>query len=207
VVEEHLDSALEQLLEISARSCNGSSLSRERDPPGKPGGSLHCPAQEGEVFIKKRTKKIMSEVVPLLQELYPDHTNEERASILTLFAAAHPSQPIADLDRSHIDMLIQTLRYWAAGRKFVDWFKGDAAANWSDSPASPAWPGIEDVCEGCQDFKAAMVEILAGIKVKTDQEGHVLSPITVEGHDQFGQSLSEGFRDWIVRGGPRPEGI
>lgn len=92
------------------------------------------------MFIKKRTKKIISEVVPLLQELYPDHTNEERASILTLFSAAHPSQPIGDLDQSHIVVLIETLRYWTAGREFVKWLKGDAAADWSDSPA---WPGIE----------------------------------------------------------------
>jgi hypothetical protein len=35
---------------------------------------IHCPAKEGEVFTKKRTRKIMSEVMPLLQELYPDKT-------------------------------------------------------------------------------------------------------------------------------------
>lgn len=156
------------------------------------------------MIIKRRTNKILSEVVPLLQELYPDHTNEERASILTLFSSAHPGQSIADIDRSHIDVLIETLRYWTAGRKFVDRLKGDAAADWTESPP---WPGIEDVCEGCQDFKAAMVELLAGIKVRTDQEGHVLSPITVEEHDQSGKSLSERFRNWIIRGGPTPESM
>ncbi len=144
----------------------------------------------------------MSEVMPLLQELYPDKTNEQRASILAVFSAAHPGQPIVDLDQSHIDLLIQTLRYWAANRKFVEWLKEPATADWNDSPA---WLGIEDVCEGCREFNAGMVEIQAGLKIKTDQEGHVLSPITVEDHDQSGQSLSEGYKDWIVHGGPRPE--
>lgn len=153
------------------------------------------------MFIKKRTRKIMSEVVPLLQELYPDKTNEQRASVLTLFAAAH-NRPPADLAQSHIDVLIQTLRYWVAGRKLEEWRKGSATADWSDAPE---WPGIEEVCEGCRGFNAAMVEIHAGIKIKTDQQGHVLSPITVEDHDQSGQSLSEGFKDWIVHGGRRPE--
>lgn len=47
-----------------------------------------------------------------------------------------------------------------------------------------------------------MLEIHGRINVKTDQEGHVLLPVTVEDYDQRGQPVSEGFKDWIVHGGP-----
>jgi hypothetical protein len=83
--------------------------------------------------IKKGTRNNLSELVPLLREIYPDMTAWRRATILTLFSALH-DWPAADLDQPQIDMLIGTLRYWARLGGI------SRSRDWRDAPA---WPGVE----------------------------------------------------------------
>ena len=72
------------------------------------------------MFRRKRAYAFAKQVAPLLRELIPDRPDEERASILTLFSAAHDGQSIDSLGASHTDELMRTLRYHIRGSRGRD---------------------------------------------------------------------------------------
>jgi hypothetical protein len=112
---------------------------------------------------RKRAYAIAREVAPLLRELIPDRTDEERGSLLTLFSVAHDGVDITSLDESHIGELERTLRYWIRARTAK---LGELAS-----------PGIGDACLGCQEFKASMLEMMQpDIRFKRDDEDRLLTP-------------------------------
>lgn len=139
---------------------------------------------------RKQAYAIAREVAPLLRELIPDRTDEERGRLLTLFSAAHDGASLTSLDKSHIDELERTLRYWISARTTK---LGELGS-----------PGIGDSCLGCQEFKASMLEMMQpDIRFKRDDEGRLLTPPSLEElRTPSSGELAEYFRKLAAEDNP-----
>jgi hypothetical protein len=105
------------------------------------------------------------QVAPLLRELFPNKTDQERASLLVLFSAAHDGRPLVSLGDSHIEELTRTLRYYI---------------RLGNRELGIGSPQIGDECPGCQEFKATMLELETGLKFKRDEQGRLASPVAID---------------------------
>lgn len=154
---------------------------------------------------RARSARTVSEVTDLLRKLFPGKTDEQRAVILQVFASWH-GRRLIELEQPHIDTLVAILRYFAFGQGMMKHLMGSVPRPPGDERSWPKWPGVEDACQACRDFKALMLETYAGIRIRLDGDGLVASPITVEDYDSSGEPISADFKDWIIHGGyPRED--
>jgi hypothetical protein len=119
--------------------------------------------------------QVAKEVAPLLRELYPNKTDEQRATLLGLFYSSHGRGP-DEIDDTHIRELVRTLRYYIGLRK------GDLSGE---------GPQIEDRCDGCQEFKATLLEIQTGKEFRRGSSGRLVLPPSFEGES------AEDFSAWV----------
>jgi hypothetical protein len=144
---------------------------------------------------RKRVMQLARETADVMARVFPDKTVEQRATVLTVFQAAHGGIALVDLARSHIDVCLNRLEYFANRPK-----SGDAVDLLEALEVSPGWEGVEvPECDGCTEFNAFLVEIMTGIgfvRDDEDEDERLVRPIEVvtEGNDDFKRWLLKGYR-------------